>query len=142
MPHFFKSIAIGVFTLSLMTGCETTTLAKSNQSLSQIDNSRNVLSFADTLDGVLPSIVRVGTVKKNDEGKVGLSGIGSGAVFDAENGYVITNAHVVAGSDGVLVNMPDGRVVEAKLVGLDTPCLLYTSPSPRDRQKSRMPSSA
>ena len=23
-----------------------------------------------------------------------------------------------------------------------TPCLLYTSPSPRDRQKSRMPSSA
>ena len=25
---------------------------------------------------------------------------------------------------------------------LNTPCLLYTSPSPRDRQKSRMPSSA
>ena len=25
---------------------------------------------------------------------------------------------------------------------LDRPCLLYTSPSPRDRQKSRMPSSA
>ena len=24
----------------------------------------------------------------------------------------------------------------------DTTCLLYTSPSPRDRQKSRMPSSA
>ena len=24
----------------------------------------------------------------------------------------------------------------------DRPCLLYTSPSPRDRQKSRMPSSA
>ena len=26
--------------------------------------------------------------------------------------------------------------------GIDDPCLLYTSPSPRDRQKSRMPSSA
>ena len=26
--------------------------------------------------------------------------------------------------------------------GLATACLLYTSPSPRDRQKSRMPSSA
>ena len=26
--------------------------------------------------------------------------------------------------------------------GQDLPCLLYTSPSPRDRQKSRMPSSA
>ena len=28
------------------------------------------------------------------------------------------------------------------LPGLGSPCLLYTSPSPRDRQKSRMPSSA
>ena len=27
-------------------------------------------------------------------------------------------------------------------VALDSVCLLYTSPSPRDRQKSRMPSSA
>src|SRR5678810_302920 len=26
--------------------------------------------------------------------------------------------------------------------GMDVTCLLYTSPSPRDRQKSRMPSSA
>ena len=28
------------------------------------------------------------------------------------------------------------------LTGIGKPCLLYTSPSPRDRQKSRMPSSA
>ena len=27
-------------------------------------------------------------------------------------------------------------------LGVNTDCLLYTSPSPRDRQKSRMPSSA
>ena len=27
-------------------------------------------------------------------------------------------------------------------IGAPTPCLLYTSPSPRDRQKYRMPSSA
>ena len=27
-------------------------------------------------------------------------------------------------------------------IALSDPCLLYTSPSPRDRQKSRMPSSA
>ena len=27
-------------------------------------------------------------------------------------------------------------------IGLDLTCLLYTSPSPRDRQKARMPSSA
>ena len=39
---------------------------------------------------------------------------------------------VGANRNGVLINTPDAR----------TTCLLYTSPSPRDRQKSRMPSSA
>ena len=33
------------------------------------------------------------------------------------------------------IGLPDGS-------GIDLICLLYTSPSPRDRQKSRMPSSA
>ena len=41
-------------------------------------------------------------------------------------------------------NHPEGRKLE--LAAYDSmsikPCLLYTSPSPRDRQKSRMPSSA
>ena len=32
--------------------------------------------------------------------------------------------------------------VDRSKVGLGCICLLYTSPSPRDRQKSRMPSSA
>ena len=36
----------------------------------------------------------------------------------------------------------DGRVVDERAVGQLLRCLLYTSPSPRDRQKSRMPSSA
>ena len=31
---------------------------------------------------------------------------------------------------------------EVMLAGFSNACLLYTSPSPRDRQKSRMPSSA
>ena len=34
------------------------------------------------------------------------------------------------------------RRPEARASGAETGCLLYTSPSPRDRQKSRMPSSA
>ena len=33
-------------------------------------------------------------------------------------------------------------IVEKEFVGLDWTCLLYTSPSPRDRTRSRMPSSA
>ena len=41
------------------------------------------------------------------------------------------------------INAPPALAVEARrLRSLLAPCLLYTSPSPRDRQKSRMPSSA
>ena len=36
------------------------------------------------------------------------------------------------------LEIPVGEFISAGLKG----CLLYTSPSPRDRQKSRMPSSA
>ena len=41
-------------------------------------------------------------------------------------------------------NIPSRDQVELELVRLREKytCLLYTSPSPRDRQKSRMPSSA
>jgi hypothetical protein len=46
----------------------------------------------------------------------------------------------------VLVSPGDVVEPESPLVTLETDkatiCLLYTSPSPRDRQKSRMPSSA
>ena len=35
-----------------------------------------------------------------------------------------------------------GAVIAPRIPAHTTPCLLYTSPSPRDRQKSRMPSSA
>ena len=42
--------------------------------------------------------------------------------------------------DRLFWNGSDWRRLE-KLAEYD-PCLLYTSPSPRDRQKSRMPSSA
>ena len=34
------------------------------------------------------------------------------------------------------------KVGEVPVIAAHTGCLLYTSPSPRDRQKSRMPSSA
>src|SRR5674476_469000 len=44
----------------------------------------------------------------------------------------------VTGSGGMLI----GTVLQIGPALLGKTCLLYTSPSPRDRQKSRMPSSA
>ena len=118
MPSLFKIISsffmsLGLLGLILLGGCTNPSSTAPKESFLPKDNARNVLSFADTLDSVLPSVVRIVTVKKNDADKLALSGIGSGAVFDAEKGYVITNAHVVAGSDGALINVPDGRIVQA-----------------------------
>ena len=43
---------------------------------------------------------------------------------------------------GALFTPADARSVEQQRIVELSDCLLYTSPSPRDRQKSRMPSSA
>ena len=62
-------------------------------------------------------------------------------VLDLDNGYpaaniAVTLAHPSGRSFSGTTN-DDGRIDE-----WSGDCLLYTSPSPRDRQKSRMPSSA
>jgi serine protease Do len=46
-------------------------------------------------------------------------GIGSGFIISAD-GYVLTNAHVVADSDEVIVRLADAREFTGKIVGVDT----------------------
>ncbi|MGM3306098.1 HhoA/HhoB/HtrA family serine endopeptidase [Anabaena sp. WFMT] len=46
-------------------------------------------------------------------------GTGSGFIL-SENGELLTNAHVVADTDTVLVTLKDGRTFEGKVVGVDT----------------------
>jgi len=45
-------------------------------------------------------------------------GQGSGFIYES-NGLLLTNAHVVEGSDRVMVGLSDGRRVEGKVVGAD-----------------------
>ncbi len=44
---------------------------------------------------------------------------GSGVIIDADKGYVVTNHHVVKGSELLRVTLADGREVQAKFVGSD-----------------------
>lgn len=46
-------------------------------------------------------------------------GLGSGVIIDAEKGYVVTNNHVVANADKIIVKLTDGRELEAKKLGAD-----------------------
>ena len=89
--------------------------------------------------------------------EITLDGTECAVKFDAKyNGFDIRNksgkditvslkSGAAKGDDGV-ITIGDGETFNyMHMMGLDTvyiTCLLYTSPSPRDRQKSRMPSSA
>ncbi len=45
-------------------------------------------------------------------------GMGSGIVMD-DQGHILTNAHVVRDANDLMVTLPDGRSVDAKVIGLD-----------------------
>jgi Do/DeqQ family serine protease len=45
--------------------------------------------------------------------------LGSGVVVDAEQGYVLTNNHVIAGATEISVTLADGRSFEAEVIGTD-----------------------
>ena len=56
--------------------------------------------------------------------------------------YSLEPSYALAMMIGVLAPTTTSDTFPAVLMGIPGTCLLYTSPSPRDRQKSRMPSSA
>ena len=70
------------------------------------------LTFTQIYDKNLPSIVSIGGYSEN-----ALS-TGTGIIL-TEDGYIITNAHVVAEAFRVTVDLHDSRILEARLVGFD-----------------------
>lgn len=82
---------------------------------------RTFESIPDVVDAVRPAVVGI----VNYQNIVGYSepvaaGSGSGFVV-TEDGYIITNAHVVSGAVKLEVLFEDGTSIEAELVGKDTP---------------------
>jgi serine protease Do len=68
----------------------------------------------------------------NDNSPRKVQSLGSGFVFDAAKGLVVTNNHVIADADDIEVNFSDGTKLKATLVGTDTKtdiALLKVDPS-------------
>jgi len=75
-----------------------------------------VPSLAPLLKGVTPSVVNIAVMgKKSDEPEVA----GSGVIVDAKAGYILTNHHVIARADRIVVTLKDNRKFDATLVGSD-----------------------
>ncbi|PKH85517.1 Do family serine endopeptidase [Colwellia sp. Bg11-28] len=46
-------------------------------------------------------------------------GLGSGVIIDSDEGYVVTNNHVIENADKIMITLKDGRQLEAKKIGSD-----------------------
>lgn len=72
-----------------------------------------LLDYPQIYDRALPSAVSIDAVTSK-----GYGSSGSGVVL-TRDGYIITNAHVVAGAMAVNVTVYDNRILPASLVGFD-----------------------
>ena len=93
-------------------------------------------SFADSVARAAPAVVNIYTARVVRERQTAplnqLFGdywpsyrqrversLGSGVIVDAA-GTIVTNQHVIAGADSIRVQLSDGRIADAALVGQDT----------------------
>lgn len=88
------------------------------------DARRGVFSFAGGLEQALPAVVQVTTLGQSEGPSSGENeprpiSSGSGAIIDAAEGIVVTNNHVVEGGRKFTVDLADGRIFDAVLVGAD-----------------------
>ncbi|HEV8352666.1 MAG TPA: trypsin-like peptidase domain-containing protein [bacterium] len=109
-----------------------------DQLISEIDSAQAAAALqvveAEALDAyseavitaverVGPAVVSVGMARRAPErlrrrGMEELRGAGSGVIITPD-GYVLTNSHVVSGSDRIDVGLQDGRTLGARILGND-----------------------
>jgi serine protease DegQ len=80
-------------------------------------------SMAPVLKMVSPGVVRIDSVRRTAQGRrvtLETRNNGSGVVYDAAEGLIVTNNHVIDRADEITVTLADGRAVAAKLVGGDS----------------------
>ncbi|QRN41218.1 MAG: trypsin-like serine protease [Neisseriaceae bacterium] len=135
----FQYPVLALWVMLLFGGCSESHSDESNSTLSV--NSNNVIfpqsqgannsvysDFTYLLEKVGPSVVSVDAYYVNkfkedifdddDSSVTEESNGGSGIILD-EDGYIITNVHVIEGSNAIKVTLMDKRVFMAKVVGMD-----------------------
>jgi S1-C subfamily serine protease len=69
-------------------------------------------------EAVTPSVVRVDVPVESDGVLQSRASLGSGVIYRSD-GYILTNDHVVRGSDQVRVRLANGDVLSAEVIGRD-----------------------
>ena len=106
------------------------------QSLPQQAGDQALPSLAPIIDEVSPAVVNIsvsGSVNTSNPlsrdpffgqflpppGQRQIQSAGSGVIVDADNGYILTNFHVIENADEITVALVDDRALEATVVGSD-----------------------
>ena len=94
---------------------------KNNGTVQQVskENSEGALSLQEVAAKVTPSVVCIQNYQGSRLGQEEEAGEGSGIIM-TEDGYIITNAHVVDSAASLKVVLYDGTTYDAKLIGSDT----------------------
>jgi S1-C subfamily serine protease len=83
-----------------------------------IDESSATIDVAAKVN---PAVVQITTSgdANTDLGIIPATGVGSGVIYDAA-GWILTNRHVIEGSDTMKVELNDGRSFTGSVYGIDT----------------------
>ena len=65
--------------------------------------------------------------------------LGSGVIIDKDQGYVLTNNHVIDKADVITVTLSDGRELNAKLLGTDPEADVAVIQIPADNLTAEAP---
>lgn len=124
MRSIIRVGGLSVLALAAAVPLLTATPSSAQQSPVPFDAQRGVFTFATGLERALPAVVQVTTLGQSEGPSSGENeprpiSSGSGAIIDARQGIVVTNNHVVEGGRKFTVDMTDGRIFDAVLIGTD-----------------------
>lgn len=98
-------------------------LALDDGNPSIVEWQRELNEISDIADHLAATVVYISNVARGNSAFLGsqdvIQGSGSGVIF-SEDGYIITNNHVIQGAEKIFVHLADGRQCEAQLLGCDT----------------------
>jgi 2-alkenal reductase len=102
---------------TVASGPVSTTVGANNQPVT-IDESSATIDVAAKASPAVVKITTNGSVDTSN-GIIPATGVGSGILYD-KAGWILTNRHVVEGSDRLSVELSDGRVFDGSVYGIDT----------------------
>lgn len=81
---------------------------------------RSPVSYNSAVQHAAPAVVNVYNSSINSaDNNLKINSLGSGVIMN-DKGYIITNQHVIANAERIIVTLQSGRTFEAMLIGSDT----------------------